>query len=103
MIQGIPLSQQSGIMLRGQRLRIGLLNLEPKYKNLAIEKLRLYHQGLGDEAEDYFALRSYDKVYVSSIFTFTPKHIVPSGAVCGGTGLDLATTLPPEVDAGYHE
>ena len=80
-------------------MRIGLLNLEPKYKNLAIEKLRLYHSQQGDQVEDYFALKSYDKVYASSIFTFTKKDWVPQGAICGGSGFDLTTTLPPEIEA----
>jgi len=79
-------------------MKIGLLNLEPKYKNLAIEKLRLYHSKLGDEVEDYFALNSYDKVYASSIFTFTKKHTVPQGAICGGSGFDLTTTLPSDIE-----
>ncbi len=80
-------------------MKIGLLNLEPKYKNLAIEKLRLYHSQRGDSVEDYFALSSYDSVYASSIFTFTKKTIVPQGAICGGSGFDLTTILPSEIDA----
>ena len=80
-------------------MRVGLLNLEPKYKNLAIEKLRIYHQSQGDLVEDYFALAGYDKVYASSIFTYTRKTTVPAGAVCGGTGFDLTTTLPEEIEA----
>lgn len=79
-------------------MRVGLYNLEPKYKNLALEKLRIYHQQQGDEVEDYFALARYDKVYASSIFTFTDKSKVPEGAVCGGTGFDLTTKLPPEIE-----
>ena len=79
-------------------MNIGLLNLEPKYKNLAIEKLRLFHSRQGDEVEDYFALKSYDKVYCSSIFTFTPKYKVPQGVICGGSGFDLVTKLPPEIE-----
>jgi len=80
-------------------MNIGLLNLEPKYKNLALEKLRIYHQQKGDYVEDYFALNPYDKVYCSSIFAFTKKDIVPQGAICGGTGFDLVTILPPEIEA----
>ena len=79
-------------------MKIGLLNLEPKYKNLALEKIRLYHSQQGNDVEDYFALCSYDKVYVSSIFTFTPKTIVPEGAICGGSGFDLTTVLPSEIE-----
>lgn len=79
-------------------MNIGLLNLEPKYKNLALEKLRIYHQSKGDYVEDYFALNQYDKVFCSSIFNFTKKTIVPDGAICGGTGFDLTTVLPPEIE-----
>jgi len=52
----------------------------------------------GDYVEDYFALNPYDKVYCSSIFTYTKKGIVPQGAICGGTGFDLITVLPPEIE-----
>lgn len=79
-------------------MKIGLLNLEPKYKNLALEKLRLYHSQQGDEVENYFALNHYDRVYASSIFTFTKKHIIPQGAICGGSGFNLTTVLPLEID-----
>ncbi len=79
-------------------MNIGLLNLEPKYKNLALEKIRIYYEMLGDSVENYFALNHYDKVYVSSIFDYTKKDVVPQGAICGGTGFDLTTVLPPEID-----
>ena len=87
-------------------MKVGLQNLEPKYKNLAIEKIRKYYSAKGDEVEDYFALEHYDQVYASSIFTFTDKSKVPEGAVCGGSGFDLRsggvyypTYLPPEIEA----
>jgi hypothetical protein len=79
-------------------MNIGLLNLEPKYKNLALEKIRLYYSQQGNNVEDYFALNHYDKVYCSSIFTFTKKTVVPQGAICGGSGFDLTTSLPPEIE-----
>ncbi len=79
-------------------MNIALLNLEPKYKNLALEKLSIYHQTRGAYVEDYFALRQYDKVYASSIFNFTKKTIVPQDAICGGSGFDLTTILSPEIE-----
>lgn len=80
---------------------IGLLNLEPKYKNLALEKIRLFHTMRGDTVEDYFPLRhgQYDKIYCSSIFQFTPKENLPPKMIIGGTGFDLTTTLPPEIES----
>lgn len=80
-------------------MKIGLYNLEPKYKNLALEKLRIYHSQQGDVVEDYFALNTYDKVYASSIFTFTNKAYIPQGAICGGSGFDLTTKLPLEIES----
>jgi hypothetical protein len=79
---------------------VGLLNLEPKYQNLALEKIRIYHTLQGDVVEDYLPLRynQYDKIYCSSIFTFTPKRNLPPNAICGGTGFDLTTTLPSEIE-----
>ena len=79
-------------------MNIGLLNLEPKYKNLALEKIRIYHQAKGNCVEDYFGLNHYDEVYCSSIFTFTKKHIIPERALCGGSGFNLITNLSPEVE-----
>jgi hypothetical protein len=80
------------------KVKVGLLNLEPKYRNLALEKLRIYYSQQGCDVEDYFALTKYDKVFASSIFTFTKKTVVPQGAICGGSGFDLTTTLPPEIE-----
>ena len=72
--------------------------MEPKYKNLALEKIRIYHQAKGNCVEDYFGLNHYDEVYCSSIFTFTKKYIIPERAICGGSGFDLITNLPPEIE-----
>jgi len=82
--------------------KIGLVNLEPKYTNIALEKIRMYYRIKGHEVEDYLALLSeeYDKIFVSSIFTFTDKSIYwdPKKARIGGSGYDLTTNLPEEID-----
>ena len=76
------------------------MNLEPKYHNYALDKLRCYWQAQGADVEDYFPLAhgSYDKVFCSSIFSWTPKNNLPPNAVCGGTGFNLTDCLPPEVE-----
>lgn len=81
-------------------MKIGLQNLEPKYKNYALEKLRAYHTLKGDECFDYMPEKadSYCLVYCSSIFTFTDKSTVAAHAVCGGTGFDVKSKLPDEID-----
>ena len=80
--------------------KIALYNLEPKYKNLALEKLRKYHTDLGHIVENYFPLshNTYDEIYCSSIFDYTNKENLPPNIIKGGSGFDLITTLP-----GYIE
>lgn len=85
--------------------------MEPKYQNLAIEKLRMHHLGLGDQVTDpqipedpmisALWIEQYDRVYVSSIFTFTKKDHVPVDdprIIVGGTGFDALTKLPEEIE-----
>jgi hypothetical protein len=79
-------------------MKIGLYNLEPRYTNLALEKVRCFY---GDKAEDCSPLesRQYDLIYCSSIFDWTSKQYVTPDMLTGGTGFDLTTKLPPEIDA----
>ncbi len=83
-------------------MKIAIYNLEPKYINLALEKIKLYHQAKGDDVEDYFALKHnfYDKIYASSIFTNTNKTYVTDDMEIGGTGFPglLKKELPKEID-----
>lgn len=80
--------------------RIAIYNLEPKYKNLALEKIKIYHQIRGDKVEEYLPvyIQFYDKIYCSSIFTFTDKSYVIPDMIYGGSGFDLITNLPEEID-----
>lgn len=80
---------------------IAIYNLEPKYFNLALEKVRKFYEDQGEIVDDYKPLwhGKYDKIYCSSIFTWTDKSTVTPDMICGGTGFDLTTTLPPEIEA----
>ncbi len=82
-------------------MRIGLYNLEPQYMNLALEKIRIYHKQKGDEVEDCTPIQAngFDMVYASSIFDFTNKRYVSDSMLKGGTGFDLTTKLPSEIEA----
>ena len=79
-------------------MKVGLYNLEPKYQNLALEKIRKYYSG---RAVDCSPMESngFDIVYCSSIFDFSKKDYVLPSMVTGGTGFNLTTKLPPEIDA----
>ena len=60
-----------------------------------------YHKSIGDEVEVYSPLyhHTYDKVYAFSIFDFTPKDYVRKDMICGGTGFDITSRLPLEIEA----
>ena len=79
--------------------KIGLYNLEPKYTNIALEKIRRYYS---DKASisDCLPLEAneFDIVYCSSIFDYSNKKYVSSDMRMGGTGFDLITKLPKEID-----
>lgn len=43
--------------------------------------------------------RQFDVVYCSSLFDFTDKSEVPKRAICGGTGYDVTSLLPKDMEA----
>ena len=81
-------------------MKIGLYNLEPKYKNLALEKLRMYYRQSGDTVGDCSPVEGngYDLVYCSSIFDYTKKDYVTPNMIAGGTGFDIRSKLPSDVE-----
>ena len=69
------------------------------YPNVALMKLSAWHKAQGDSVEWFNAMFPYDKVYSSKVFTWTKKDpYLPKNAVIGGTGHDIAATLPYEVE-----
>jgi len=60
-----------------------------------------YHKARNDDIYIYSPLYhdSYDKVYAFSLFDFTPKDYVRSDMICGGTGFDITSKLPPEIES----
>lgn len=82
-------------------MRVGLLNLEPDYVNSAMMQVSMYHRLNDDFPEPYFPLwrRDYGKIYAFSIFDFTDKGQVPPEAIRGGTGFNVLSRLPPEIEA----
>ena len=83
-------------------MNIGLIDVDGhNYPNLALMKLSAYHKQQGDNVE--FASQlfgSYDRVYKSKVFTFTPDNmdIYDCEIVKGGTGYGIYTPLPNEID-----
>lgn len=72
------------------------------FPNLALMKLSRYHKQRGDEVEWYTPFAHYDLVYMAKVFTFTPDYgyLITNAdeVVKGGTGYDMHSKLPDEVD-----
>ena len=85
------------------KLKIGLFDIDSKYHNLALMKLSTYHKQKGDETELYkpIFIKTYDRVYISKIFTkfhinecYIPKNFYRAG----GSGFNLERRLPNEIE-----
>ncbi len=74
-------------------MKVGLINIEPGVVNTALMQISAAHKDAGDVVEWALPLEydRYDRLYCSSLFTFTPKNTVPEGTLCGGTGFDTRT------------
>ena len=73
------------------------------YPNYALMKISAYHKSRGDKVEWWTPLiASYDRVYSSKVFDFTPENpYLPEGTIKGGTGypdIPINAELPAEVD-----
>ncbi len=69
------------------------------FPNLALMKLSAWHKARGDTVEWWNPLLSYDKVYSSKVFTFSPVNpYLPPDTIKGGTGYGLYNDLPHEID-----
>lgn len=71
-------------------MRIGIVDVDGHhFPNLALMKLSAWHKSEGDSVEFADAMfGSYDRVYMSKVFTFTPdcSDYYPCEVVKAGTG-----------------
>lgn len=77
------------------------LRARDKFPNYALMKISAYHKMLGDTVEWFMPIyaNSYDKVYTSKVFDFTPENpYLPEKTIKGGTGYGLYDELPREID-----
>lgn len=92
-------------------MRIGLVDVDGHaskkkwgatiYPNIALCKIARYHKQRGDAVEWAFAFEHYDVVYMSKVFNFSPDDTTiyqADSIVKGGTGYDIASRLPDEID-----
>lgn len=86
-------------------MRVGLMQVDGKWPNLVLMKLSAWHKAQDHKVEWFGPIHGpYDRVYASKIFDFTPDcPYLPEGTVKGGSGYDLTTELPPEVEAMFPD
>lgn len=69
------------------------------FPNYALMKISAWHKAQGDTVEWWNPLLTYDKVYSSKVFTFTPENpYLPPDTIKGGTGYGIYTSLSDEID-----
>ena len=72
-----------------------------RFPNLPLMKLSAWHKAQGDTIERFIPLMndSYDRVYSSKVFSFTPdEQNLPRGVIRGGTGYGPGPDLPDEIE-----
>jgi hypothetical protein len=95
-------------------VNVGLVPVDSLIPNLALMKAASWHRAQGDSVEVAWPLKAhvYDRVWRSKQFA---ERVLPNGKVeypddvtpwpceviSGGTGYDLTTLLPPEIEACY--
>lgn len=83
-------------------MNIGLVDVDDhNFPNFALMKIAAYHKDKGDHVEWGMPMfGNYDKVYQSKIFTFTPDEQTNWNCevIKGGTGYDIGSRLPEEVE-----
>lgn len=88
-------------------MKVRLLAPDSKIPNYAIMKISTYHKKLGDDVDWYqpiFDIYDTDILYISKIFTFSsdPTKTIPmpinAQIIKGGTGYDITSKLPNEIE-----
>ena len=79
-------------------MQIGLIDIDGKMPILPLMKIKRFY---GKDAEWYFGLKQYDKVYISKLFNFSKDLeycINAKQVIKGGTGYDIKSKLPDEIE-----
>lgn len=90
-------------------MKIGLIDVDShRFPNLALMKISAYHKQLNHDVEMYNGLFGgyYDKVYMSKVFTDSKnfEQVINAGEIIkGGTGYDLTTSLPDDIESMYPD
>lgn len=96
-----------------ENMKIGLHDADmcqirnKQFPNYALMKLSAYHKQRGDVVrwwDPQFPLESFDRVYSSKIFDFTPETpYLPPDTIRGGTGYDIHSKLPQAAENAFPD
>ena len=89
-------------------MKVGLVDVDGRhFPNLALMKLSAWHKSQGDIAGFADMFGSYDRLYMSKVFTFEPDDLMvydTKEIMKGGTGYgDYETVLPDEIEHIYPD
>ena len=99
-------------------MKIGILDIDTqktkvaggkygKFPNIACGKIYGFHKMQGDEIIYPYKSENVDRLYISTIFSWTKPHIprliesfkpIAKEIIVGGTGYDYRSKLPPEIE-----
>lgn len=88
---------------------VGLIQVDGKWPNLALMKLSAWHKYQGHDVVFPYNGQRCDHVYASAIFAKSVPHVrllretLGARVTLGGTGVDLSTNLPPEVEGAFPD
>jgi hypothetical protein len=84
-------------------MKVLLINIDSKIPNLALKKIEKFHADKGDSVtwDMPLDINNADKIYVSCIFPANKYkcQVYKGKALIGGSGYDMYTKLPPEIDS----
>jgi len=83
------------------KMHVGIYAPDSGFPNYALMKISRYHKNKGDTVGWYTPLESpsFDKVYVSQIFSFNPRaSVLHDNVEWGGSGISVSKQLPKEID-----
>jgi hypothetical protein len=90
-------------------MNIGLIDVDGhNFPNLALMKISAYHKAKGDRVEWWNGFLHYDRVYKCKVFDSTYSEDMPfcinaDEVLRGGTGYDLKSVLPDEIEHQYPD
>lgn len=90
-------------------MKIWLIDVDGhNFPNLPLMKLSAFHKAQGHHVEWWNGLQHYDAVYMSRVFTDEysedEKHCINADEIIkGGTGYDIKTVLPDEIEHQYPD